>query len=126
MNRVDATSDLRDQPAVTEKTATQRCFTVVPAYHGPLNPRRSQKGYATMASNVGMQDRVVRIVAGIVLVVLAYLQLLPGIATIIMYVLAAYLLLSGLFARCIFYKMVDVDTTIQEQPYSTTDDRAGL
>jgi hypothetical protein len=79
-----------------------------------------------MASNVGMQDRVVRIVAGIVLVVLAYLQLLPGIATIIMYVLAAYLLLSGLFARCIFYKMVDVDTTIQEQPYSTTDDRAGL
>ena len=43
-----------------------------------------------------------------------------------MIVLAVYFFLSGLFARCIFYKMVDVDTSIQEQPYSTTDDRAGL
>jgi hypothetical protein len=51
---------------------------------------------------------------------------LPQIASIIMIVLAVYLLLSGLFARCIFYKMIDVDTSIQEQPYSTTDDRAGF
>ena len=79
-----------------------------------------------MARNVGPQDRVVRIVAGMVLGVLAYLRWLPGVPTIIMYVLAAYLLLSGLFARGIFYKMIDVDTCIQEQPYSTTDDRAGL
>jgi len=41
-------------------------------------------------------------------------------------VLAAYLVLTGLFARCLLYKMIDVDTAIQEQPYSTTDDRAGL
>ena len=80
----------------------------------------------TMASNVGGQDRVVRIVAGIVLLVLAYLQVLPPVACIIMYVVGAYLLLSGIFARCLLYKMIDVDTTIQEQPYSTTDDRAGL
>jgi len=79
-----------------------------------------------MAKNLGAADRVVRIVAGIVLAVLAYLGVLPGIATIIMAVIAAYLILSGLFARCIFYKMADVDTSIQEQPYSTTDDRAGL
>ena len=39
---------------------------------------------------------------------------------------AAYLLLSGLFVRCAIYKMIDVDTSIQEQPYSSTDDRAGL
>jgi hypothetical protein len=79
-----------------------------------------------MARNVGPEDRVVRIVLGIGLGVLAYLGVLPGIATIIMIVLAVYFFLSGLFARCIFYKMVDVDTSIQEQPYSTTDDRAGL
>ena len=79
-----------------------------------------------MAKNLGAADRVVRIVAGIVLAVLAYLGVLPGIATIIMAVIAAYLILTGLFARCIFYKMADVDTSIQEQPYSTTDDRAGL
>ena len=46
--------------------------------------------------------------------------------SIILAVIAVYLLLSGILARCIFYKMVDVDTSIQEQPYSTTDDRAGL
>ena len=79
-----------------------------------------------MEANVGSQDRVVRIVVGIVLAVLAYLQVLPGIATIVMYVLAAYLLITGILARCIFYKLIDVDTCIQEQPYSTTDDRAGL
>ena len=79
-----------------------------------------------MDRNVGPEDRVVRIVVGIGLLVLAYLQVLPGIATVIMYVLGAILIITGLLARCPFYKMVDVDTSIQEQPYSTTDDRSGL
>ena len=79
-----------------------------------------------MARNVGPEDRVVRIVVGIVLAVLAYLGIVSGVASIVMAVVAAYLIISGLAARCIFYKMVDVDTSIQEQPYSTTDDRAGL
>ena len=79
-----------------------------------------------MAKNLGAADRVVRIVAGIVLAVLAYLGVLPGVATIIMAVISAYLIISGLLGRCIFYKMADVDTSIQEQPYSTTDDRAGF
>lgn len=79
-----------------------------------------------MARNVGPEDRVVRIVVALGLAVLAYLQVLPGIATIVMWVLAAYLLISGILARCVIYKMIDVDTSIQEQPYSTTDDRAGF
>ena len=79
-----------------------------------------------MDRNVGPEDRVVRIVVGLGLAVLAYLQVLPPIASIVLYVLAAYLVLSGLFARCPLYKVVDVDTSIQEQPYSTTDDRSGL
>jgi flagellar biosynthesis component FlhA len=79
-----------------------------------------------MAKNLGAADRVVRIVAGIVLAVLAYLGVLPGVATIIMAVIAVYLIITGLLGRCVFYKLADVDTSIQEQPYSTTDDRAGL
>ena len=79
-----------------------------------------------MARNVGPEDRVVRIVVALGLAVLAYLQVLPGLATIVMWVLAAYLLISGILARCVIYKMIDVDTSIQEQPYSTTDDRAGF
>jgi len=78
-----------------------------------------------MARNVGPEDRVVRIVAGIGLCVLIYF-VLEGTEAIVTAVLAAYLLLSGLFARDVFYKMLDIDTTIQEQSYSTTDDRSGL
>ena len=84
------------------------------------------KGYAAMARNVGPEDRVVRIVVGLGLGLLAYLQVLPPIPSIIMAVLAVYFVLSGLFARCLLYKMADIDTSVQEQPYSTTDDRSGL
>jgi hypothetical protein len=79
-----------------------------------------------MARNIGPEDRVVRIVVGIGLAILAYMQVLPQIPTIIMWVAAAYLVISGLIARCVVYKVADIDTSIQEQPYSTTDDRAGF
>ena len=79
-----------------------------------------------MDKNLGREDRTVRIVVAIGLAVLIYLGLLPGVAAIVAGVVAAYLLISGLLGRCVLYKLVDIDTSIQEQPYSTTDDRAGL
>ena len=80
-----------------------------------------------MAKNVGPEDRVVRIVVGLALAFLIYQGVIGGqVATIIAGILAAYLILTGLLAMCVIYKMIDVDTSIQEQPYSTTDDRAGL
>jgi len=79
-----------------------------------------------MARNIGPEDRVVRIVAGLGLCLLAYLQVVPPIGSIVMAVLGVYLVLTGLLARCLFYKLADIDTSIQEQPYSTTDDRAGF
>ena len=79
-----------------------------------------------MAKNVGPEDRVVRIVAAIGLGVMLYFKVLEGTEAIVTAVIAGYLLLSGIFARDVFYKMLDIDTTIQEQSYSTTDDRSGL
>lgn len=79
-----------------------------------------------MERNVGPEDRVVRIVVALGLGVLVYLGYLEGIAGIVTGVVAAYLLISGLLARCVIYKVIGVDTAIQEQPYSTTDDRAGF
>lgn len=79
-----------------------------------------------MQRNVGPEDRVVRIVAGLVLAALIYFGHLTGIVAIIVGILAAYLLISGLLVRCVFYKLADIDTSVQEQPYSTTDDRAGF
>ena len=80
-----------------------------------------------MARNVGPEDRVVRIVVALGLGVLLYMQvILNDIAAIAVGVLAVYLLITGVLGRCLFYKLIDVDTSVQEQPYSTTDDRAGL
>ena len=77
-----------------------------------------------MDRNIGPEDRVVRIVVGIALGVVLYMQVLTGTAAIVAGVIAAYLLLSGIAARCLIYRPLDIDTSIQEQPYSTTDDRA--
>jgi hypothetical protein len=80
-----------------------------------------------MARNVGPEDRVVRIVVALGLGLLIYMGVVGGnIASIVVGVFAAYLLITGLLARCLFYKLADIDTSIQEQPYSTTDDRAGF
>jgi DUF2892 family protein len=77
-----------------------------------------------MARNIGPEDRVVRIVVAIGLCVLIYFQVLGSTAAIVTGVVAAYLLISGLLARCLVYKLIGVDTSVHEQPYSTTDDRA--
>ena len=77
-----------------------------------------------MDRNIGPEDRVVRIVVALGLAVLIYMQVLDGIAAIVVGVVAAYLLITGILARCVIYKVIDVDTSVQEQPYSSTDDRA--
>ena len=77
-----------------------------------------------MDRNIGPEDRVVRIVVALGLAVLVYMDVLEGVAAIVVGIVAAYLLVTGLLARCLVYKMIDVDTSVQEQPYSTTDDRA--
>jgi hypothetical protein len=79
-----------------------------------------------MARNIGPADRVVRIIIALGLALLIYLGFLAGVAAIVAGIVAAYLLVSGLLARCLVYKVVGLDTSIQEQPYSTTDDRSGL
>ena len=79
-----------------------------------------------MDRNIGPEDRVVRIVVAVGLALLIYFADIGRIAEIVVGVVAAYLLITGLLARCLVYKAIGVDTSIQEQPYSTTDDRAGL
>lgn len=79
-----------------------------------------------MTKNVGSPDRVVRIVVGLGVAALVYLRVFEDVAAIVAGVVAAYLVLTGLFARCLVYKLGDIDTCIQEQSYSTTDDRSGL
>ncbi len=79
-----------------------------------------------MTKNVGREDRIVRIIVALGLAVLIYVGTLHDLPAIIAGIIAAYLLLTGLFARCLVYKVGDIDTSIQEQSYTTTDDRSGL
>ena len=79
-----------------------------------------------MDRNIGPEDRIVRIVVALGLGLLVYLGVLAGIAGTVALVVAAYLLLTGLFVRCLVYKVIGVDTSVQENAYTTTDDRAGF
>ena len=79
-----------------------------------------------MTRNVGPEDRVVRIVVALGLGALIYLGYIGDIAAIVVGVVAIYLLLTGLFTRCLIYKVAGIDTSVQENSYTTTDDRAGL
>ena len=77
-----------------------------------------------MDRNVGPEDRVVRIVVGLGLLALLYFVPMSQLGQILVGIGGAILVLSGLLARCLLYKLLGIDTSIQEQPYSTTDDRA--
>ena len=79
-----------------------------------------------MARNVGPEDRVVRIVVAVGLALLVYFADLSDTADIVVGVVAAYLLITGLMVRDPLYRLAGLDTSVQEQPYSTTDDRSGL
>ena len=79
-----------------------------------------------MAKNVGNHDRLIRLIAGVVIAVGAYVGGLPQAALYVLYVVAAYLILTALIGWDLVYKIIDVDTAGDDQPYSTTDDRAGL
>ena len=79
-----------------------------------------------MAKNVGSADRAIRIVIGLALGFMLWLGIIHGVTAIVVGVIAAIFLLTGVIGLCPFYKMLDVDTTEQLQSYSTTDDRSGL
>ena len=79
-----------------------------------------------MEKNVGPGGRTARIVVGIALVALIYFGHLGETADIIAGIAAAYLLITAVLARCPLLRMTGVSTNVEESPYSTTDDRAGL
>jgi hypothetical protein len=79
-----------------------------------------------MTRNVGPEDRVVRIVVALGLAALIYFTDFGDTAEVIAGLVAAYLLVTGLLTRCLVYKLAGIDTSVQEQPYSSTDDRSGL
>jgi hypothetical protein len=79
-----------------------------------------------MKKNLGPEDRIARIVIAIGIAVVIYFAVVDGTAAIVAELVAAYLIVTGLLARDPLYKLAGLDTSMEEQSYSTTDDRAGL
>ena len=79
-----------------------------------------------MDKNLGPKDRIVRGVITVVLAVLVYVGVVEGTAGIVVGVVAAYLLITALLSSCLIYKLAGVDTSVEAQEYSTTDNRSGL
>ena len=79
-----------------------------------------------MEKNLGPKDRIVRTVLAIGLAVLAYVGVFGGVAQIVVGLIAAYLLITALLSACLIYKLAGVDTSVEAQEYSTTDNRSGL
>ena len=63
-----------------------------------------------MSLNVGGVDRVVRILLGVVLLVLAFLHVITGTAAVVAYVAAAIALVTGLFRFCPAWAIFGVNT----------------
>lgn len=62
----------------------------------------------TMQKNMGGLDRGIRIIAGIILIALGILQIIPY-ATIIA-IFGAFILLTGISGFCILYVPLDIST----------------
>ena len=64
-----------------------------------------------MKANMGMADKAIRLMIAIVLIVLFYKGLLPGILGIIGLVVALLLTVTSLIGICPVYKLFKIDTT---------------
>jgi hypothetical protein len=75
-----------------------------------------------MDANVGKIDKILRMGIGGTLIVMGLPGVMTGVSPVIRYVcigVGAYLFLSGVAGRCIFYKMAGISTN---KPEASEDD----
>lgn len=75
-----------------------------------------------MVKNVGVADRVARIVVALVLVFLTATPAVNGTVAYICLAVAAYLLITALAARCLIYKALDVNSCDHGGTYHSGED----
>ena len=63
-----------------------------------------------LSFNVGGYDRIVRLVVGVILIALAFFEIVTGTAAIIAYVLAAIALVTGLVMFCPLNALFGINT----------------
>ncbi len=65
--------------------------------------------------NEGTLDRIIRIIAGLAALAVAYLWL-TGTWQIVLYVVGIVLILTGLMGVCLLYKVLHMNTKKKEMP----------
>ena len=60
--------------------------------------------------NVGNTDRIIRVIAGFALIMLAYSSLVTGAAAMAVYVIGAVAILTGVIRFCPAYTLFGLDT----------------
>jgi hypothetical protein len=75
-----------------------------------------------MVKNVGTADRVARVCVAALLAFLAATTSVQGWGEIVCYVVAAYLVLSAILGHCIFYRMLDISSTVHAGTYHSGED----
>lgn len=63
-----------------------------------------------MKANVGTIDKIIRILVGLVIIGLYFLNVINGTLTIVLLVLAGVLILTGLFRVCPLYMPFGIKT----------------
>ena len=69
-----------------------------------------------MRKNVGKMDRIVRIALAVVLIILAYANVIPQNLSIAVYVVSTIIAITGFVRICPLYKMLLKSTLMEEPP----------
>ena len=69
-----------------------------------------------MRKNVGKMDRIVRISLAVVLIILAYANVIPQNLSIAVYVVSTIIAITGFVRICPLYKMLHKSTLREEPP----------
>ena len=82
-------------------------FAVEPA---PQVPTSTGRMLMKLGLNVGNTDRIIRVIAGFALIMLAYSSLVTGAAAMAVYVIGAVAILTGVIRFCPAYTLFGLDT----------------
>jgi len=67
-----------------------------------------------MKQNVGLTDRIIRIMIAIILGSIYYMDFVSGVAATIVLILAVIALVTGIVGYCLLYALVDINTAKHE------------
>lgn len=63
-----------------------------------------------MTCNVGKTDRIIRVILGIIALAAAFMNYVTGTWNIVLIVVGAVLLVTGIFRWCLLYRLFRINT----------------